>query len=110
MTQDDRRFVTDALDHLVALELHLELGAFATPVVRDAVSFRLAAAIDSLSKTSTEFRAKQFGETWPLMWAVRNRITHAYTQIDAELIENTVHDHVPTLKRQLLDACRNAED
>lgn len=104
MTENDQAHITEALDHLNILEQHLLRASFTSPLVVDAVSFRLSAAIESLSKTSAEFRRQQFGENWHVMWAVRNRITHAYAHIDVDVIKLTIEHHVPQLKANLLES------
>lgn len=103
MTPNDRLQVLEAVDHLNILEQHRTVGDLSVAIVSDAIAFRLAAAIEALSKTSPEFRNLHFGETWQLMWAVRNRITHAYAHIDTDAIARTVTTEVPSLHAQLLN-------
>jgi uncharacterized protein with HEPN domain len=67
--------------------------------VADAVSLRLAAAIESLAQCSDDVRARLFGDDWPLMWATRNRIAHGYAFIDFSIIRATVEDDLPELER-----------
>jgi predicted small metal-binding protein len=52
VTRSDRELVRDALEHIRMLHHHLERLDLADETVADAVSLRLAAAIESLSTAS----------------------------------------------------------
>lgn len=101
MSRTDHELVREALDHLVVLRRHLERGDLADETVADAVSLRLAASIESLSRTSDQLRLRAFGTMWPVMWATRNRIAHGYAHIALEIIEETVALDVPALEELL---------
>lgn len=101
MSRTDAELVRDALEHLEVLKQHLEMGPFENPLISDAVNMRLAAAIESLSQTSSHFRASNFGAEWDLMKAVRNRISHGYSLLDYEVIKATLEKDVPSLERTL---------
>lgn len=102
MTPNDRLQILEAREHLSQIDQYLSLGRLTEQLVLDAVSFRLSCAIESLSKTSPEFRESAFGDNWQMMWAVRNRISHAYAYIDHEIISATVKNRLPSV-RQVLD-------
>lgn len=66
-------------------------------MVIDAIALRLSAAIDALNRLPEDHKTKLFGDTWKLMYGMRNRIAHGYAVIDAEVIRLTVHDELPAL-------------
>ncbi len=101
MSRSDRELVLDALDHIKMLKRHLERGDLADATVADAVSLRLASAIEAISETSPGFLAKHFGDDWKLMWATRNRIAHGYAFIDLEIIRSTVEKDLPAFEAEL---------
>lgn len=101
MSRTDRELVRDALDHLAVLRRHAGRADLSDETVADAVSLRLAAAIESLSTTSVELRERCFAAEWKVMWATRNRIAHGYAYIDLPTITNTVIRDVPELERIL---------
>lgn len=96
MSRSQAELVNEALHHLtVALEYSkLDL---ASPVVIDAISLRLATAIDSLNRLPTEVLDVTFGRDWPLMRGMRNRIVHGYTSVDSSTIRATVTEEIPLL-------------
>ena len=88
----DVELVHDALDHNDVLKRHLTRGDLVDETIADAVSLRLASAIDAVSETSGEFREQHF-EDRKIIWVTRNRIAHGYTYIDLAIIRDTVeHD------------------
>jgi len=82
MSRSDRELLQDASAHLLILRGHLGARGLDDQTVADAVSLRLAAAIESLAQCSDDVRTRLFGDDWPLMWATRNRIAHGYAFID----------------------------
>ena len=76
-------------------------GDLADETVADAVSLRLAAAIEAVASTSGGFRQQTFGDDWKVIWATRNRIAHGYAYIDLVLIRNTIEHDLPTFEQQL---------
>lgn len=101
MSRSDKELVRDALDHLEMLAHHLSRTGIADVTVADAVSLRLAAAIEAISETSTEFREKTFGDDWKIIWATRNRIAHGYAHVDLRIIQSTVEQDIPDFERKL---------
>lgn len=101
MSRSDEELVRDALDHLEVLARHLSRMDIADETVADAVSLRLAAAIEAISETSARFRDKTFGDEWKVIWATRNRIAHGYAHVDLDLIRSTVEYDLPDFERKL---------
>lgn len=106
MSRSDAELVADALEHIDILKRHLNAQVGDVLLVADAISMRLAAAIEAISQTTPEFRDAYFGEVWHLMWATRNRISHGYVFVDQQLIALTVSNRLPEFEAQLRAAQR----
>ncbi|MCX7523436.1 DUF86 domain-containing protein [Microbacterium sp. STN6] len=104
MKRSDEELVRDALEHIAKLRRHLSRSSLDDETVADAVSLRLAAAIESVSETSDEFRKRTFGSDWKIIWATRNRIAHGYAYIDLAIIRDTVEQDLLEFERRLTDA------
>lgn len=85
MIRTDRELLTDALSHIRAIHEHLKRADMHDDIVADAVSLRLAAAIDVASRVAEDRREAIFGDDWPLAWATRNRIVHGYVFVDRRI-------------------------
>jgi uncharacterized protein with HEPN domain len=101
VSRTDGELVSDALAHLTVLNEHMQRGDLSDSVIADAVSMRLAAAIDALAATTEEFRQRNFGDDWHAMRSTRNRIAHGYIFIDINMIRATVEHDVPNLVERL---------
>ncbi|QWT24762.1 DUF86 domain-containing protein [Subtercola sp. PAMC28395] len=101
MSRSDAELVSDALDHIEALKRHVARSDVGDEIVADAVSLRLASAIESVSQTSATFREETFGDDWKVIWATRNRIAHGYAHVDIQLIIDTVANDLPEFERKL---------
>ena len=101
MSRSDRELLEDAAAHLLILRGHLDARGLDDQTVADAVSLRLAAAIESLAQCSDDVRNRLFGDDWPLMWATRNRIAHGYAFIDLSIIQTTVEEDLPEIERAI---------
>jgi uncharacterized protein with HEPN domain len=68
--------------------------------------FALVRAIEvvgeAASKVSTEQRAASAMVPWITIVAMRNRLIHAYFDIDRDIIWKTVTEEIPSLRSQLL--------
>lgn len=87
--------------HISVLRKHLTRGDLEDQTVADAVTLRLAAAIEALANCTDDLRDRAFGEDWPLMWATRNRIAHGYAYIDMSIVTATVTHDLPWLEDRL---------
>lgn len=110
MSRSDEEHVRDALDHLTVLSRHVRRGDLADETIADAVSLRLAAAIEAVSATSSEYRERVFGDEWRIIWATRNRIAHGYAYIDLTLIRSTVEQDLPAFESKLRSSLGAAAD
>jgi uncharacterized protein with HEPN domain len=74
-----------------------------------ALAFALVKEIEivgeAASKISEEFRGKHPEISWQDIIAMRNRLIHAYCDIDCEVVWDTVKNELPKLARKLKEAC-----
>ncbi|MHB1313779.1 MAG: HepT-like ribonuclease domain-containing protein [Gemmatimonadaceae bacterium] len=101
MSRTDLEIAKDAMDHLAILRAHLSRGDLDDQTVADAVSLRLAAAIEAIAQGSDALRERLFAGEWHIAWATRNRIAHNYIYIDRNIIAATVTDDLPELEAAL---------
>jgi uncharacterized protein with HEPN domain len=101
VNRSEQELVADALQHLEVLAFHLDQGGFENQTLIDAICLRLAAAIDSISKTSPEFRERHFGSDWGAIRATRNRIVHGYAFINWDTIRSTIVNDLPAFRTEL---------
>jgi uncharacterized protein with HEPN domain len=104
-TEDD--IFADALEHLNILTQHQHRGGIEDQLIIDAISMRLLAAIDVLSRLPDDRRDALFGDSWHAMRGLRNRIVHGYAEVDPTIIAATMDHNVPQviaiLRRELGD-------
>lgn len=93
MSRSTTEILTDALAHLTTTVAYGERD-LSDQLVIDAVCMRLSAAIETLSTLDPPMRDHLFGEEWPLMWGMRNRIAHGYLLIDPEIVRETLAQDV----------------
>ncbi len=101
MSRTDLDIAKDALEHLAVLRTHLSRGDLDDQTVADAVSLRLAAAIETIAQGSDALRERLFAGEWHIAWATPNRIAHSYIYIDHNIIAATVTDDLPGLETAL---------
>ncbi|MCL1897954.1 MAG: DUF86 domain-containing protein [Micrococcales bacterium] len=96
MTRQTSETLQEALAHLLLLQEYgkRDLG---DQVVVDAICMRLSAGIESLATLNPVLREQLFGNDWPLMWGMRNRIAHGYMLVDAAIVQETLRLDVPTI-------------
>lgn len=104
MSRSDAELVRDALEHIAALRRHLERHDPTDETIVDAVSLRLSAAIETVSRASADLRERVFGADWAIIWATRNRIAHGYAHISVEVIRATVAEDLPDFEKRLREA------
>ncbi len=101
MSKRTTKILQDALAHFQIMQEHAEQDLDERLVI-DAVCMRLSAGIEALAKLDPSVRAEIFGEAWPLMWGMRNRIAHGYLLVDATIIRQTLTQDVPTILALIL--------
>jgi uncharacterized protein with HEPN domain len=76
----------------------------------DMLRFALTRAVEILgeaaSRVSEEARAQTPGIPWAPVVGMRNRLVHAYFDVDADILWTTVNDSLPALLSELQAALR----
>ncbi|WP_261376343.1 DUF86 domain-containing protein [Isoptericola variabilis] len=105
-----RWHVQRSLDHVARLRAHLDRGLdLDDPLLHDAVSMQLIAAIDALiAANSVEdgVVAAAFGDAWRRMVGMRNIFVHEYVIVDVDLLHSAATTELDSLEehaRRLLD-------
>lgn len=71
----------------------------------DMLRFALTRAVEIIgeaaNKVSIDARAQIPGIAWPAIVGMRNRLVHAYFDVDSEILWTTVSERLPSLLREL---------
>lgn len=94
--------LTEAREHFQRCVTYVSYGADEAIVV-DAVSLRLSAGIDALRHLDETELSALFGEDWPRMRGMRNRIAHGYGGVEASIVVRTVETRLPSIIATLTD-------
>ena len=65
---------------------------------------RLSAGVETLNRLDPSVRDRMFGDCWPLMWGMRNRIAHGYLLVEASIIRRTLATDIPVIIREIRQA------
>lgn len=57
---------------------------------------------EAAAQTTPEFRARHPQIPWPQVIGMRNRLVHAYFDVDHEVVYSTVRRDIPVLNEQIL--------
>lgn len=81
-----------------------ELGFLANPLIQDGVLRNIqivGEAANNICKSDPQFAADHAEVPWSVMYAMRNRVTHGYHQIDLDIVWNLVRNDVPQLQEAI---------
>ncbi|MDI9628481.1 MAG: DUF86 domain-containing protein [Acidobacteriota bacterium] len=96
MSRTTVEILQDALAHFEIMQDHAAQDLDERLVI-DAVCMRLSAGIEALAALDPTVREEIFGEVWPLMWGMRNRIAHGYLLVETTIIRQTLIHDVPSI-------------
>ena len=106
MTRTPEESLREARTHFALMPA--AQGDLADQLVIDAVCMRLSAGVEALARLDTPTRDRLFGDAWPLMWGMRNRIAHGYLLVDTDIVRRTVQHDIPpimaSIEAELTDA------
>ena len=100
MSRTTRERLADATLHLDAAIAYADDGAFDEKTI-DAICMRISAGIEALNALSPSRRNQLFGDQWPAMWGMRNRIAHTYSRVEVPVIIATVRDDLPEIRARI---------
>ena len=100
--------VPDYLGHILAaierIERHTadvdELGFLNSELIQDAVIRNIeiiGEAANNIQRVDPAFAAAKFEIPWQVMYAMRNRLSHAYDKVDFEMVWKTICNDLPDL-------------
>ena len=73
MTRTPEDVLQETQAHFALMVQHAQ-GNLADQLVIDAICLRLSAGVEALARLDTATRDRLFGDAWPLLWGMRNRI------------------------------------
>ena len=102
--------VTDYLGHILAaierIERHVddvdEMRFLSSELIQDAVIRNLeiiGEAANNVLRTDPIFSTQHAEIPWQVMYAMRNRLSHAYDKVDMEIVWQTIQRDLPELYR-----------
>lgn len=92
--------IEESLEHLCMIPEYAAMG-LESRIVLDAIAMRLTAGLEAVRALDDQTRERLFGDDWRVMWATRNRIAHAYSSADPDVIRETIKNSVPALIARL---------
>ena len=91
-----------ACDRILEFTEGSDLSKFSTDMMcQDAVIRRIEIIGEASYKIDPSFQEKHSEIPWQVLRGMRNRLIHAYNEIDIELVWQTVQDDIPSLKKQI---------
>ncbi|MCI1748859.1 MAG: DUF86 domain-containing protein [Acidipropionibacterium sp.] len=100
MSRSSVETLRDALTHFRLMLTYAQRN-LDDQLVIDAVCMRLSAGIEALATLDPSVRDMIFGDDWPLMWGMRNRIAHGYLLVDSSIIRQTLIIDIPSLMARI---------
>jgi len=112
MNKKDSLRVPDYLDHILQaierinryVENKDESDFLQDEMLQDAVIRNIeiiGEAAKNVERIAPEFTAQYPDVPWAILYAMRNRVTHGYFDVDVELVWKTVRNNVPLLADQI---------
>ena len=96
MTRTTEDVLREAHTHFTMMVQHAQ-GDLADQLVIDAICLRLSAGVEALARLDAATRDRLFGDSWPLMWGMRNRIAHGYLLVDTDIVRRTLDHDIPPI-------------
>jgi uncharacterized protein with HEPN domain len=74
----------------------------ADAMLRYALTYAVQVIVEAASKVSAAGRAEAPDIDWTIIVAMRNRLVHAYADVNRDILWTTVTSSLPALRQQLL--------
>ncbi|WP_084076881.1 DUF86 domain-containing protein [Demequina sp. NBRC 110057] len=106
------RSATERLgDALILIDTAIEYAARSAldDVTVDAISLRIASGIECLQKLPDAVRDAMFGDAWPDVWGMRNRIAHTSSTVQPDVVMATVTHDLPGIRSRIADELAERE-
>lgn len=101
MSRSSQEVLQEAHIHFELVLNHARRGDVLDQLVVDAICMRLSAGVEVLGRLDPKVRDELFGDGWPLMWGMRNRIAHGYLLVDPTIIRRTLETDIPVILSQI---------
>lgn len=101
-------YLKSIIDAINTIERHQQSGADAK-IITDAVVFHLITIGEAASQLPGALHERYPDVNWPAMIAARNRMVHAYLDINTNVIWDIVKNHLPSLRTQIETIIRKEE-
>ncbi len=103
--KDYLEHIKEALERIERYTVSLTEASFLLDeLVQDAVIRNieiLGEAANNIKKADTAFTENHANIPWLTMYAMRNRVSHAYFEVDWEIVWKTIQNDLPKMKRQV---------
>lgn len=93
--RDNTRHLDDAREHPRILAEHLTRGSLDDVLIRDGVCHRLEVAVDAVNKIDPALLEAEAPRDRPKIVGMRNLIAHQYSDLDQEILQNTIDHRLP---------------
>jgi uncharacterized protein with HEPN domain len=107
VTRTPEDSLREAQTHFALMRRHAQ-GDLEDQLVIDAICMRLSAGLEALARLDTAIRDRLFGDAWPLMWGMRNRIAHGYLLVDTDIVRRTLEHDIPPIMASIEDELADA--
>jgi len=89
-----------------------EIGFLSSELVQDAVIRNIeiiGEASNNIMRAAPDFTAQHKEIPWPVMYAMRNRLSHGYDKVDFEIVWRMIERDLPALHTGLMSLMANAK-
>jgi uncharacterized protein with HEPN domain len=104
-TGDYLDHILQAIERIERYTAAIDVDAFMLDqLVQDAVIRNieiLGEAANNITKTDPSFANKNSEIPWATIYTMRNRVSHAYFQVDLGVVWNTIQNDLPKMKQQV---------
>lgn len=112
-TADYLGHILQAIERIERYTLDLDQEAFVlNQLIQDGVIRNieiLGEAANNITKTDPDFAKAHSEIPWMAIYAMRNRVSHAYFQVDLGVIWNAIQTDLPKMKQQIQALITGAE-
>ena len=105
MSKNDAYYVRKAVDEIDCILSYLDGMTFSElrerPATFDGIVFRMIQMSEHLERVSLTFKEAHPSIEWFYIKGFRNRLVHAYGEVDFGFVETVLYRDIPTLRERL---------
>ncbi len=102
MSRRDTERLTDILDAVEAIRIHLQRGDLSDGLIYDAVRVRLIEIGEAVKVIPVDVLAAEPSTPWRDIAGMRDRLAHRYFDTTHSIVQGTVVNDLPPLERAVL--------